>query len=306
MSAMPQSAAPGAYDPAGPTGRGTTRNAAARPRRPRMTRKARVNAASTVLGVLILAVLLFPLYWMVNTALQPGTGMADLSWFPRTFDPGNFQRAWESQAGNLLTSILVALGAVAVCLTVATPAAYALARFRLRGADTVVFATLITQMIPGIVVANALYNAYVELDLVNSYLGLILADASLGIPFTIILLRAFMVSIPEEVLEAGRIDGGGQLRVLVSIVLPMSRNALITGGLFTFLFAWSDFLFALTLNTTDAVKPVTLGIYEYIGAHVGDWGAVMAVAVLSSIPAAILLIVAQRYVAAGISGGSVK
>ncbi|XKK38154.1 ABC transporter permease subunit [Nocardiopsis sp. ARC36] len=107
-------------------------------------------------------------------------------------------------------------------------------------------------------------------------------------------------------IEAGMIDGGGRLRVLVSIVLPMSRNALITAGLFTFLFAWSDFLFALTLNTTDAVKPVTLGIYEYIGAHVGDWGAVMAAAVLSSVPAAVLLVVAQRYVAAGISSGALK
>ncbi|WP_159944080.1 MULTISPECIES: carbohydrate ABC transporter permease [unclassified Nocardiopsis] len=280
--------------------------AAPGPRRPRLTRRARGDAASVVFGVLVLAVLLFPLYWMVNTALQPGAAMADLRWFPRTLDLGNFRRAWESQAGNLLTSVVVALGAVAVCLAVAAPAAYALARFRLRGADTVVFATLITQMVPGIVVANALYNAYVELGLVNSYLGLILADASLGIPFAIVLLRAFMVSIPEEVLEAATLDGGGRLRVLVSVVLPMSRNALITSGLFAFLFAWSDFLFALTLNTTDAVKPVTLGIYEYIGAHVGDWGAVMAVAALSSVPAAVLLVVAQRYVAAGISGGSIK
>jgi multiple sugar transport system permease protein len=202
--------------------------------------------------------------------------------------------------------MLVALGAVAVCLAVATPAAYALARFRPPGARAVVFATLITQMVPGIVVANAIYNAYVDLDLVNSYLGLILADASLGIPFTIILLRAFMVSIPGEVVEAAMVDGAGRLRVLIGVVLPMSRNALITGGLFTFLFAWSDFLFALTLNTTDDVKPVTLGIYEYIGAHVGDWGAVMAVATLSSIPAAVLLVVAQKYVAAGISAGSGK
>ncbi len=303
MSTAPESTA--APVPAGPTRSGGA-PAAARPRRPRVTRRARGDAVSVVFGVLVLAVLLFPLYWMVNTALQPGAAMVELRWFPRTLDLGNFQRAWESQAGNLLTSILVALGAVGVCLLVAAPAAYALARFRLPGAETVVFGTLITQMVPGIVVANALYNAYVELELVNSYLGLILADASLGIPFTIILLRAFMVSIPEEVLEAGMLDGGGRLRVLVSIVLPMSRNALITGSLFTFLFAWSDFLFALTLNTTDAVKPVTLGIYEYIGAHVGDWGAVMAVAVLSSIPAAVLLVVAQKYVAAGISGGSIK
>ncbi|MFC3999518.1 carbohydrate ABC transporter permease [Nocardiopsis sediminis] len=272
----------------------------------RSTTRTRRGRADLVIGTAILAVLLFPLYWMVNTALQPGVVMADIGWFPRTLDLGNFARAWESQGGNLVTSMLVALGAVGVCLAVAAPAAYALAQFRPPGSRSVVFGALITQMVPGIVVANAIYNAYVELDLVNSYLGLILADASLGIPFTIILLRAFMVSIPREVVEAGMVDGAGRLRVLLRIVLPMSRNALITGGLFTFLFAWSDFMFALTLNTTDAVKPVTLGIYEYIGAHVGDWGAVMAVATLSSIPAAALLVVAQRYVAAGMTAGSVK
>jgi multiple sugar transport system permease protein len=86
----------------------------------------------------------------------------------------------------------------------------------------------------------------------------------------------------------------------------MSRNALITAGLFTFLFAWSDFMFALTLNTTDDVKPITLGIYQFVGAHVSDWGAVMATAVLSAVPAAILLVVAQKYISAGITGGSIK
>lgn len=161
-------------------------------------------------------------------------------------------------------------------------------------------------MVPGIVIANALYSAYAELGLVNSYLGLILADASLGLPFSIVLLRAFMVSIPGEVVEAALVDGANRFTAFVRIVLPMSRNALITAGLFTFLFAWSDFMFALTLNTTDDVKPITLGIYQFVGAHVSDWGAVMATAVLSAVPAAILLVLAQKYIAAGISGGSIK
>jgi multiple sugar transport system permease protein len=133
-----------------------------------------------------------------------------------------------------------------------------------------------------------------------------LADASLGIPFSIVLMRSFMVSIPGEVIEAAQMDGAGPVRTFVRVVLPMSRNSLITSGLFAFLFSWSDFMFALTLNTTDDVKPVTLGIYQYIGAHVGDWGSVMAASVLSAVPAAILLVLAQKYIAAGITGGSVK
>ncbi|WP_184596170.1 carbohydrate ABC transporter permease [Streptomyces violarus] len=264
------------------------------------------SAWNTTAALLILAVLLFPVYWMLNTALQPESSIAATEWFPATPSLKNFDTAISTQGGSLLTSFVVALGAVVVCLALAAPAAYGLAQFGLRGGRGIVFATLITQMVPGIVIANALYSAYAQLDLVNSYLGLILADASLGLPFAVVLLRAFMVSIPNEVVEAAMVDGANRFTAFVRIVLPMSRNALITAGLFTFLFAWSDFMFALTLNTTDDVKPITLGIYQFVGAHVSDWGAVMATAVLSAVPAAILLVVAQKYIAAGITGGSVK
>ena len=101
-------------------------------------------------------------------------------------------------------------------------------------------------------------------------------------------------------------DGAGHVRTFISIVLPMSRNALITAALFTFLFSWADFLFALTLTTTEDVRPVTLGLYTYIGTYVNDWSSVMATAVLASIPAIVLLVVAQRYVAAGTTAGAVK
>ncbi|WP_420031591.1 carbohydrate ABC transporter permease [Streptomyces sp. cg28] len=261
---------------------------------------------ATVVGIVILLVMLFPLYWMINTALQPESGLLEVSPVPHSIDLSGFSSAISEQGGHLLTSLAVALGAVVICLAVAAPAAYGLAQFRLPGTKSIVFGTLITQMVPGIVIANALYSAYVDLGLVNSYFGLMLADASLGIPFAIVLMRSFMVAIPKEVIEAAEVDGAGKLRTFVQVVLPMSRNSLITAGLFSFLYAWSDFMFALTLNTTDDVKPVTLGIYQYIGAHVGDWGSVMAASVLSAIPAAVLLVLAQKYIAAGITGGSVK
>lgn len=260
---------------------------------------------STAVALLILAVLLFPVYWMAAAALQPHSATAT-GVLPASPGLDNVEAALRSQGGALATSLVVSLGAVAVCLALAAPAAYGLAHFGLRGGRTIVFGTLITQMVPGIVVANALYSAYARLGLVNSHLGLVLADASLGLPFAIVLLRAFMVSIPTEVVEAAMVDGANRFTAFVRIVLPMSRNALITSGLFAFLFAWADFVFALTLNTTDDVRPVTLGIYQFIGAHVTDWGAVMATAVMSALPAAVLLTAAQKYIAAGITGGSVK
>jgi multiple sugar transport system permease protein len=261
---------------------------------------------STVAGIAILAVLLFPLYWMINVSLQPSGSAVGTPWVPIHLSFRGYATALNQQGRNLVTSLAVALGAVVVSLLVAAPAAYALAQFKIRFANVVLFAILISQMIPGIVIANALYTAYTDVGLLNSIPGLILADSTAGIPFAILIVRAFMTSIPASIIEASRVDGASHLRAFVSIALPMSRNALITAALFTFLFAWADFLFALTLTTTETVRPVTLGLYTYIGTYVNDWSSVMATAVLASIPAIVLLVVAQRYVAAGTTSGAVK
>jgi multiple sugar transport system permease protein len=261
---------------------------------------------STVIGVVIIALMLFPLYWMLNVSLQTGGGAVATPWVPLEPTLDGYRSAVTEQGRNLVTSLVVSLGSVVLALLIATPAAYALAQFRVPGANLVLFAILISQMVPGIVIANALYSAYSDLGLLNSVPGLILADAGHGIPFGILIMRAFMSGIPRSIIEAARVDGAGQIRAFVSIVLPMSRNGLITAGLFTFLFAWGDFLFALTLTTTEDVRPVTLGIYQYIGSFVSDWSSVMATAVLASLPAILLLVVAQRYVSAGVTGGAVK
>lgn len=261
---------------------------------------------STVVGIALLALMLFPVYWMVNVSLQPMGDTLRGGWFPAHPDFGGYVTALSDQGGDLVTSLVVALGCVGLSLVLAAPAAYALARFRLRGTRLMLFGVLLSQTVPSISVANALYSAYNELGLLNSYAGLILADSTTAVPFAIIIIWSFMRSIPREIIEAARVDGAGPLRVFRSVVLPVSRNALITAAVFTFLFAWSDFLFALTLTTTDTVRPVTLGVYQYIGAHTNQWNAVMATAVLASVPAAVLLVVAQRHVTAGATEGAVK
>lgn len=261
---------------------------------------------STLVGIALLALMLFPVYWMVNASLQPAGNTLQGAWFPFPPDFSGYATALRDQGRNLVTSLVVALGSVALSLGLAAPAAYALAQFPLRGTHFVLFGILITQMVPSIVVANALYSAYNDLGLLNSSLGLILADSTAGVPFAIIIMQAFLRSIPREIIEAARVDGAGRLRVLCSVVLPMSRNALITAAVFTFLFTWSDFLFARTLTTTETVRPITLGIYQYIGAHTNQWNAIMATAVLASVPAAVLLVVAQRHVATGATSGAIK
>jgi multiple sugar transport system permease protein len=260
----------------------------------------------TTLGILFLVIMIFPVYWMINSSFQATAGAATMTWVPVQFTLDNYAAAFQQQWQNLVSSLIISLGTVVLTLVIATPAAYALARFRMKGMTVFVFVLLITQMIPTIVIANALYTLFNQVGLLNSYLGLILADTAAQIPFSILLVRAFMGSIPPSLVEAALVDGANNWRAFVSIVIPISKNAIVTAALFTFLGAWGDFLFALTLTSTTAVRPVTLGIYSYLSGQVQAWGPVMATAVLASIPAAVLLIFAQRYIAAGALGGAVK
>jgi multiple sugar transport system permease protein len=263
---------------------------------------------TTAAGVGILAVMLFPLYWMLNASLLPSTELVrpTPTWLPLHGTLAGYRSALSSQGGHLLTSLYISLGTVAATLLVAVPAAYGLAQLNVPGRRPLLFALLVAQMIPGIVMANAFYAAANRLYLLNSPLGLILADSTLCVPFAVLILQAFMRSVPAEVREAAALDGASNLRTLLAIVLPVSRNAVITAGLFSFLFTWADFLFAVTLTTRDEFAPITVGIYRFIGAHLSDWNSVMATGVIASVPVAVLLVVAQRYVAAGITSGSVK
>ncbi len=273
---------------------------------PRRHRSHAGSLGMTALGVLFLAVMIFPVYWMVNTSLQANAGAATATWFPfqPTFE--GYIAAFQQQIQNFLSSMVISLGTVVVTLLFATPAAYGLARFRMRGTRAFLLVLLVTQMIPTIVIANALYTLFNDVNLLNTYWGLILADSAAQIPFSILLMRAFMESIPPSLVEAALVDRANNFRAFISIVIPISRNAIVTAALFTFLGAWGDFLIALTLTSTTAVRPITLGIYNYIGSNVTDWAPVMATAVLASLPAAVLLVVAQKYIAAGALGGAVK
>ena len=261
-----------------------------------------------VLGLIFCVILLFPLYWMVNVSLtKPQHLLASPPhFFPSdpTFD--GYVRAFSTQLPSLLTSVIISLCSVVVTLIVSAPAAYAMTKIKVRGSGLVMFLLLMAQMIPGIVTVMALYSMYSAVGLLNTYPGLILADATASIPLAVILLRAYMISIPDSLLEAAEIDGAGEARKFFQIVLPLSRNSLVTAALFAFLFSWGDFLNARSLTTGNSIVPFTLVLYRFIGSQTTDWNSVMAAAVIASIPAAFLLVFAQKYVSAGVTAGAVK
>ncbi|MBV1939088.1 carbohydrate ABC transporter permease [Streptomyces sp. BV286] len=262
----------------------------------------------TAIGLLLTAIMLFPVYWMLNVSFTRDQDMRksppDL--FPAHATLEGYRAVVDQQLPHLGTSLVIGLGTVVLTVALAAPAGYALAKLRPRGGGLLGFVLLAAQMIPGIIMAMGFYAIYLSLGLLQSVPGLIVADSTLAVPFAVLIFTAFMSGIPGELLQAARTDGAGPVRTFWSIVLPMSRNAVVTVSLFAFLWSWSDFVFASTLASGGAHQPITLGIYQYIGNNNQEWNAIMATAVVASLPAAVILVLAQRYVAAGVTAGAVK
>jgi multiple sugar transport system permease protein len=266
------------------------------------------SRVKTGIGVALTAIMLFPVYWMVNVSFTKDTDMRHDPplLFPLHGTLEGYRAVIDQQMPYLGTSLLVGLGTVILTVALSAPAGYSLAKLRPRGGGALSFVLLMAQMIPGIIMAMGFYAIYLKLGVLNSAAGLVLADSTIAVPFGVLIFTAFMSGIPSELINAAKIDGAGTFRTFRSVVLPVSRNAVVTVSLFAFLWAWSDFIFATTLDGGGTRQPITLGIYHYIGNNNQQWNAIMATAVIASIPATLLLILAQRYVAAGVTAGAVK
>jgi len=260
------------------------------------------------LGLIIMVIMLFPLYWTIVASFKTDNQIYAIppALFPPTPTFESYIRAFNAEWHQFISSLIISSGTVVFTVLVATPAAYALAHFRFRITVAVIVTLLLAQIIPTVIIANSIYVIFNNIGLLNTYVGLIIVDSSLGIPFSVLILRAFMQSIPTELPEAARVDGASDFRTFLAIIVPVSRSAIITAALFAFLFAWGDFLFALTIITRPGKEPITLGLYQFMSSFSQQWNDVMATAVIASIPAGLLLTLAQRYVAAGLTAGSIK
>ena len=276
-----------------------------------MTRGKRSRALRwlcTLAAAAALVLVLFPVYAIIVGSFESTNTLfsGTFYWLPHAATLDNYSTVIHAQSANVVTSLVVGLGTALLALVVAVPAAYALSKYRLRVTVILVSSLLIAQIVPSIVLATSLFIVFHRINLVNSYPGLIIADGTYAVPFAILVLRAFLFSLPNELLYAARVDGATEWQTFRMIVIPLARSAVITVAVFAFLAGWGDFIFALTILNGSGIEPITLGIYTYLGNYSTDWGAVMAAGVFAMVPAAILLVVAQRYIASGLTAGSVK
>jgi multiple sugar transport system permease protein len=272
-------------------------------------RQRKFVALAAGLGALAsLAIMLFPLYAVIIASFENNSQLlgTHYNFFPPAPSFANYRTVISAQGGHIVSSLVIGAGTAMLTLIISVPAAHALARYRFRVTAVTVGSLLAAQVLPSIVIANSLFVIFHHLHLLNTYPGLILADATYAVPFSILVLRAFMLGLPPDVLQAARVDGANEWNAFTRIVLPMSRTAIITVAVFAFLNGWGDFIFALTLLSGATFQPITLSIYSYIGEFSQNLGAAMALCVFGLLPAAMLLIAAQRYIAAGLTAGSVK
>lgn len=284
-------------------------DAAGPPRRPAPRWRARLAVlAINSLLVLVAAFTLLPLLWMISASLMPaGEALAlPLRWLPSRPTLVHYTALFErlNLGRAFLNSLTLSLAITAVSLFCNAAAGYAFAKLRFKGRDRLFALLLATLVVPPQVGVLPLFLEIKSLGLVNSRLGVLVAG--IATVFGIFLVRQFALSIPDELLDAARIDGASEMRIFVSVVLPALKPILITLGVFTFLAAWNDFMWPLVVLTDEAKQTLPVALANLAGEHVQDTELMMAGAVITVLPVLLLFFALQKHYVEGILLGSVK
>ncbi len=269
------------------------------------------NVVFFFVGLLVFIIFMFPLYWMVVTALKTQTEIFEIPTplWPRdlTLEPFAEQL---SVSGDTLrgfkNSLIISVGATLISTVLSIPASYGLARFRFKAKKPLILFFLITQMLPSTLVLTSLYIMFSRIGLLNHYAAPILADATLGIPFSIIILRTYFISIPKELDEAAKIDGCSHIQSFVKIMLPIARPGIIVAAVFSFVYAWGDLIYGITFITNPNMRPITSSIYNYVQQYQTLWNSTMAFGIVAIMPVVLIFIFMQRYIVSGLTNGAVK
>ncbi len=261
-----------------------------------------------ILGI-IAVLMLFPLVWLVSTAFKSPS--ENIFQFPPQFIPSqptfqNFIKVWQTNPFGryLFNSSFVALLTVSLNLLFCSLAAYPLARLNFKGRDGIFTAIIATIMIPFQIVMIPLYILTVQLELRNSYLGIIFP--SIASAFGIFLLRQAFQTVPKELEEAARIDGCSELGIWWNVMIPAVKPALITLAIFVFIGSWSDFLWPLLVLDQPDFYTMPLGVATLAGTFSLDWRLIAAGSVISIAPVLLLFLILQRYIVPTDAGSGVK
>ena len=262
------------------------------------------------IATLLCLVCLFPVYWMLVTAVLPTAqvlareptlvpALSDIS--ARAFSVV-FER--KPLATWLFNSVLVTVGATAISLVISALAGYSLSRFRTRAQEFTGLTLLLTKMLPGSLIVIPFFIMASTFHLIDSLWALMLANAAVGVPFATWMLKGFFDGIPRELEQAAMIDGCGHMSAFAYIIIPLARPGLAACAIYLAILSWSDFVFARTLINDQARWTITTGLVSFIGEHGIDWPALMTAGVISMVPMVVLFLVLEPFLVSGMTAGS--
>ncbi|MCB8822217.1 carbohydrate ABC transporter permease [Microvirga rosea] len=259
------------------------------------------------LGIVLLAI--GPFVWMLMTSVTPQARLAALgvAVTPVDWSFENYIRlvSRTSFLGNMWHSLVVAAGTMVLGLIVSVTAAYAFSRFRFPGRRLLMLQFLLVNMFPVVLLILPLFVMMRRLGLLDTHAALIIANATVAIPFSVWMLTSYINAIPRSLDEAAMTDGCTRLQALRRVILPLAMPGIVSTGIYIFITAWNEYLYALTLGGRN-VRTVTVAIQTLIGEYQIEWGLLSAGGVVGALPATILFLIAQRRLIGGLTQGAVK
>jgi multiple sugar transport system permease protein len=267
-----------------------------------------INAISYGLLILAIIIVFLPLAWMLTVSVRPNLEVMKMppSWIPEVFTLEGYIKIFSNPRYLIvfLNTTVVSLTVTAISLFLGAMAAYALARFRFAGQRTVLMFLITTQMFPLVLLCIPYFRIFITLGLYDTRTSLVIVYLTFTLPFCILMLRSYFMNIPRDIEEAAMVDGCTRLGAVFRTLVPMSYPAFIGAGLYTFLLAWNEFLFAVVLIESWENRVLTMAIYSLMAEFVTDWNAMMAFSVLASLPLVVAFIFLQRYMVQGMTAGA--
>jgi multiple sugar transport system permease protein len=229
-------------------------------------------------------------------------------WIPKNITLANFVLVWSKFELFFYykSSIIIAVGATLFNTFLTIPAAYAVARLRFVGRRAILYLYLVIQMFSPVIVVISLFRIMVGLHLIDTYISLIIANTVFTIAFTVWMMNGYFSSIPVEIEQAALIDGCNRLQTISRVVIPIAMPGLVASIIYTFIFAWNEFLFGLTFTHAKDKMPLVIALFNYIGRWAIQWELLAASAFLALIPVLILFYTIERRLVTGLAGGAVK
>jgi len=262
------------------------------------------------IGALGVACYLFPVYWMLisglKTSAQIFANPPSLIPIHATLDAYRHVFEHENVARYMRNSLAIAIPVTVVTLILGSSGSYALSRLRSPLVDIALVIALILQIFPDALLATPMFIMFRHFNLLNTFTSVVLATSSKSLAFALVILRPMYRQVPIEIEEASRVDGCNTMQTFIRIVLPIMRVPLIVVGVLSFVQAYGQFVYPLTLLSKQDLQPATVGIYSFIGAEYADWDRVMAFASVFAVPVLILFLALQRKIVAGLTTGALK